>query len=107
MGDWYRRQVTARLNDLEKIHEIFNLMISQIRYSRCTLPECCNQVAKYTDEPFRQALLNVYRTMEENTGQEFGEVFRREMKHLIKKTALSNRDGTVLMSLFEGKGYGD
>ncbi len=92
------------LRNLQRIQE---LLVSEIRYGRATLPECCNHVAEHLAEPYREGFVRIYRRMRENTGVVFGQVFREELEECLGGMPLKSADKNCLLELFSDGGFAD
>ena len=92
LGIWYRLQMEGRVRTIRSLIHILELLIGEVRYGRATLPECCSRVARYLEEPFRQAFVSIGGIMEENTGASFGNVFRQEMEGTLRSLPLKEED---------------
>lgn len=83
------------------------MLISEIRYGRATLPECCNDISKHLKEPYRSCFSRIYQRMRENTGLKFGQVFREELQACLTDLPLKAEDKECFASLFDNNGFGD
>lgn len=105
MGLWYRERFTGRLSCLRDLQRIQELLVSEIRYGRATLPECCSSIALRLPEPYSSCLSAVYERMRENAGVMFGQVFREEMSPCLDKLPLAEADKKCFLSLFTECGF--
>ena len=71
LGLWHSLQYKQQLENLHKICYILELMCGEIRYGRCTLPECCRQLTKRVEAPYRDVFLQIYEVCMENNGESF------------------------------------
>lgn len=85
------------LRDLQRMQE---LLISEIRFGRATLPECCNHIAGHMPEPYRSCLIRIYERMREMSGIVFGQVFREEMKVCLETLPVTEGDRNCFLELF-------
>lgn len=81
--------------------------MSEIRYGKTTLPECCKNVGERQQEPFRGALFRIYGIMQENTGECFPEVFCRHMEACMKGLPLTGEDRDAFLAFAKGDSFGD
>ncbi len=81
--------------------------MSEIRYGRATLPECCNRIAGHLPEPYGTCFTRIYDRMRENTGIVFGQAFREEMKECLNRLPLKEEDKKPFLSLFPDNGFED
>lgn len=83
------------------------MLVSEIRYGKSTLPECCNQIAGRLTEPYNNCFERIYDRMRENSGVIFGQVFREEMQGCLDKLPITEVDKKQFLSLISDKGYED
>lgn len=81
--------------------------MSEIRYGKSTLPECCNHIAGHLAEPYGSCFVRIYDRMRENTGIVFGQVFREEMKGCLDSLPLKYEDKNRFLLLFPDNGFED
>lgn len=83
--------------------------MSEIRYGKATLPECCRQAAGHLKEPYGKCFREIFLEMQENTGAGFAEVFRTHMGECLEKLPIKKEDGEYFLhftsenSFTEGK----
>ncbi len=92
LGLWYRAQMDGRIKALRNLENILELLSSEVRYGRASLPECCSHAARFLAPPFDAAFQEIGRRMEENSGMAFGEVFREEMAEGLTGLPLKEKD---------------
>lgn len=92
------------MRNLQRIQE---LLVSEIRYGKATLPECCSHIAERIPEPYRSSFIHIYERMRENTGEMFGQVFREHMEVCLKELPLTEEDKVKFLSLFSDNGFED
>ena len=107
MGLWYRGRFVGRLRTLRLLQRIQELLISEIRYGRATLPECCLQIAGRLPEPYRQYLIHIYDKMQENTGVIFGQVFSEYMGACLEELPVTGEDRKIFLTVFTEQGFQD
>lgn len=107
LGMWYRYQFSARIKALRSLVHMLELLASEVRYGKSTLPECCNHIAEGLSADFETAFLAVGRRMEENMGTSFGEVFREEMEKALKNLPLQQDDRENFLRFAVRTGYSD
>lgn len=83
------------------------MMMSEVSYSKATLPECCRHLSERLENPYRQALEEVYRTMRENTGEGFGRVFHDRMKECLDGVPLQKEEKELFLEFTNGCGFED
>lgn len=97
MGLWYREQFLCRLKVLKQLEEILEMFMSEIRYGKATLPECCMRMGERLKEPYGSCFVHIYQRMKENTGVGFGEVFSEEMGECLSRFPLTEEDKTEFL----------
>lgn len=107
LGFWYREQFSGRIRALRMLGNILELLSSQVRYGRATLPECCRHVAAQIDPPFERAFRGVAEKMLENTGASFAAVFREQMEGPLKELPLTGEDCETFLQFASETGYLD
>lgn len=107
LGIWYRHQFGARIGALRSLEHILELLISEVRYGRASLPECCSHAARSLSSPFAEAFLEIARRMEENLGVPFGEVFREETAKALEEFPLQESDREAFWQFTGQAGFAD
>lgn len=107
LGIWYRQQFGARIGALRSLEHILELLASEVRYGRATLPECCSHLAGGLQAPFGEAFAEVGRRMEENLGASFGEVFREEVGKALRGLPLQESDREDFLGFAHQTGFSD
>ena len=107
LGLWYRYQFGARIKALHSLEHMLELLASEVRYGRATLPECCSHIAGGLDLDFEEAFREVGRRMEENMGTSFGEVFREEMEKALGGLPLQEADRENFLRFSARTGFSD
>lgn len=97
IGIWYRQQFRRRLKLLRQMCEILDMLMSEIRYGKSTLPESCRQIGERAGEPFGGCLIQVYEEMKKNTGARFGQVFSEYMGKCFAGLPLTKEDGELFL----------
>lgn len=91
-GLWYRSRFLGRITALRQLSGILELLCSEIRYGRETLPECCGHAASRLPEEYRGAFRRIAERMRENTGESFAAVFAGETGKLLDSLPLKEAD---------------
>ena len=99
--------MSGRIRAIRSLEHILELLASEVRYGRATLPECCSHIARGLPAPYGAAFLEIGRRMEENTGLTFGEVFREEMAEALQNLPLRERDREDFLRFTWQTGYAD
>ncbi len=107
LGLWYKEQLLGRLRALRTLTAILEMLMSEIRYGRATLPECCKEVASRLEEPYRIAFTQVYQECDKVTGASFGEIFVKRMEQCFTQLPLKKEDREIFLSPFKAQGFWD
>lgn len=107
IGLWYRAQFNGRIRALRTLETILELLCSEVRYGRSTLPECCSRAARNFPPPFGEALERTGQSMRDNTGLSFGEVFRKEFEKALTELPLRDEDREAFLQFTHQTGYAD
>ena len=107
LGLWYKKQLTGRVRNLRLLEHILELLASEVRFGRATLPECCEHVSAQVSEPFSEALGQVAERMLENDGVTFDAVFRECMEETLRSMPLKPQDRENFYAFLSTIGYAD
>lgn len=107
LGIWYRFRMNGRIRTLRSLRYILELLASEVRYGRATLPECCGHIARTLSPPFDEAFREIGRQMAENTGRTFGEIFRQEMNQVFENLPLTAEDRENFFEFTLQTGFAD
>ncbi len=83
------------------------MLMSEIRYGKSTLPECCRHVGERVKEPFCGCLHKIYQDMEENTGEAFGQIFCKEMRKCLMDLPLKEEDKEIFLHFASKDGFAE
>lgn len=107
MGLWYKNRILERTRALRTLQMILELLCSEIRYGRASLPECCGRTASRLAPPCGEAFRQIEIRMGENTGESFEEVFRDCMGTALQKMPLTDEDREAFFGFMPGGGFAD
>ncbi|MCM1327203.1 MAG: stage III sporulation protein AB [Bacteroidales bacterium] len=107
IGVWYRQQFRERAKLLRRMGEILDMLMSEIRYGKSTLPECCRQIGEQAGEPFGKCLIHIYEEMKKNTGAGFGQVFSKHMGQCLEQLPLTKSDKELFLRFAEKSSFAD
>lgn len=79
MGFFYKRRFHTGLWHLRYMQQILELIMSEIRYGKATLPECCGNIAAKVVQPYSGALKQIWDNMLKADGEGFAENWRAAM----------------------------
>lgn len=63
IGLFYKRRFHEALWHLRYMEQVLERFISEIRYDKATLPECCKRIGERTKQPYGEALVKIYEAM--------------------------------------------
>lgn len=107
MGIFYRQRLHAAVRHLHYMQWIMELFISQVRYGKATLPECCRQVGEKAREPYGQALLSIHSEMEQHDGYNFHEKWQAKMGKVLQDIPLTAAEKNIFLGFSECSGLAD
>ena len=107
LGLWYRQQMVLRLHFTRELICILEQWISEIRYNRSTLPECCRQIGRQRKDCLGEVCDSVYREYAASEDAGFLELAQESFRRKLKTLPLKKEDIEQFL-LFVGKeGYAD
>lgn len=107
LGLWYREQFIGRINALRTLALILEMLMSEIRYGKASLPECCRNLASRLDEPYSSCLDDVGGETGGENGASFSGVFCDSMENCLKTQPLKKEDREIFLQPFHGQGFQD
>ena len=107
MGYWYATQFRLRLIHLRAMSRIMEMLISEVRFSKATLPECCYKIADKVEEPYKQGFSEIYRIMKQNTGKRFAEIYQEQMTICLKEVPVHKKEKELFTTFFAADGFED
>lgn len=107
LGVWYSSQFQSQINVLKEFCRILELFSGEVRFSRCSLPECCLRLSQKMEEPYRRSFYEIYEKMCENNGECFGELCRENLEKGLKEVVANEADKTLFINCFVNSGYED
>lgn len=107
MGVYYRRRFHAALWHLRYMKQILEMFMSEIRYDKATLPECCRRIGSVSKAPYGEALLHIYEAMQENAGTSFYEMWKDTMGNILSDLPLETEERRFFSELAENSGIAD
>lgn len=105
LGAWYSLQFRKQLATLQEMCRILELLLGQIRFGRCTLPECCLQMTERVEEPYRSSFLAIYEAACLNEGESFGQLCEARLQQDLQKLVADKADRELFISCFTKSGY--
>lgn len=107
MGLLYRERLQGRIRALQKLEYVLELLNSEIRYGRSTLPECCLRVGEQLDDSFGRALISVWQESQEKDGISFPQLFTENMERVMREMPLTDTDRTTFLQFIPPQGFAD
>ena len=107
LGYWYRRQFAERLRHLKTLISILDIMMSEVRYSKASLPECCRSLSVRLEEPYREVFSRIWEETRENDGETYREIFVKNMKECMGQVPLGNEEKRLFLELAARYGFED
>ncbi len=86
---------------------MIEMLMSEIRYGKATLPECCIHLSKQLPQPYAGALEEIYEEAGIGERDSFAEVFCRRMESCMKELPLKQEDKEIFLKPFRGQGFRD
>lgn len=83
------------------------MLMSEIRYGKTPLPECCKRIGERQPDPFGEAFLQIYHYMQENPGESFNGVFCETMENCLQKLPVTKQDKEDFLAFAAGQSYED
>lgn len=105
MGLACRSRFEARLKGLHILGEILEMMASEVRFCRSTLPECCGKLAERLPEPFREAFASVHEQTADESGRSFGELFVAEIGRCLQQLPFEKEEKEIFLQFANGLGF--
>jgi stage III sporulation protein AB len=87
------------------MNHIMEMMMSEIRYSKSTLPECCGRLGERLEDPYGEAFRRIKEVMRENRGESFRDVFREEMENCLKKIPVKQQEKELFLEFTAESGF--
>ena len=92
LGLYYRRRFQDALWHLRYMQQILEMFMSEIRYGKATLPECCRQVGTKVENPYKDALLSIHKETEKHNGSSFYEIWQAGMEQALKEVPVTKQE---------------
>ncbi len=105
LGYWYRVQFVDRLRHLRILITILDMMMSEVRYSKASLPECCRQLADRLEEPYQSSFLKIWEETRENSGEAYNYIFARNMQTCMGQVPLAREEKKLFLEVSQRFGY--
>lgn len=107
LGFWYREQLSQRIWHLHRLGEILEMMVSEIRFNKATLPECCMRLSRRLPSPYDQVFAGIQEAVLRYEGESFGVVFVKNMRTCLEQTPLKKGEKELFLQFAENVGFED
>lgn len=74
------------------MQHILEMLKSEIRYGKATLPECCRRISVHMKEPYQSSFMEVFYRMQDNTGEKFEVIFGETLEQCFSKLPITETD---------------
>lgn len=105
LGIWYSMQFRLHIQNLKQMCHILSMLESQVRFTRSTMGESCQQIAKRLDNPFGRGLQEIACEMEKNAGRSLGQVSRNSFARHLKRVVVTDREKEIFIGCFVNEGF--
>lgn len=92
---------------MRRLVSILEMLMSEIRYGKATLPESCARLAERMEEPYSGYLGEIYRELAGRRSGNFQELFCLRMEECMKRLPLKKEDREIFLQPFRGQGFQD
>ncbi len=107
LGFFYRLRLQEALWQLRTMYRILEMFISEIRYGKATLPECCRQIGGKVNHPYRDALLKINKEVLKNDGRSFYEIWKNCMASALMELPVTKQEREVFMNFCSNTNHTD
>lgn len=107
VGLCYKGRFHTALWHLRYMYQILELIMSEIRYGKSTLPECCKHIASKVSEPYSAALIGIWEAMESHVGTGFAENWRVQMEKALLDVPVTKREKEMFLGFSSCCGLSD
>lgn len=107
IGFFYKGRFHAALWHLRYMQQILELIMSEIRYGKATLPECCGNIAGKVVQPYSEALKRIGENMLKPEGMGFAENWRVHMEHALGEVPVTKREKEMFLGFSSCCGLND
>lgn len=105
LGAWYSLQFHKQLKNLQDMCRILELLQGQIRFGRCTLPECCLRLTERVEEPYKSSFFKIYEAACNNNGESFGQLCEMQLQEDLQQLVAEKEDKERFIGCFTKSGY--
>lgn len=107
IGFFYKKRFQESLWHVRYMQQILERFMSEIRYGKATLPECCKQIGEKAAEPYKTALLDIYEGMDRRDGTGFRERWQEYMAQALSDIPVTKEEKEIFLNFSAGCGLSD
>lgn len=96
-----------RVDELDRLKRVIWHLKGEVSYTRNSLQEICQQVAKRVEDPYESWLISLEERIEEKGYSNLGNLWKKETQEHLKETCLKKEDVEELAGLGAQLGYFD
>jgi stage III sporulation protein AB len=83
------------------------VMMSEIRYSKSTLPECARRLGDRLEDPYGRTFRRIGEIMRENRGESFRGIFQEEMEKCMEKIPIRKQEKELFLEFGSESGFAE
>ena len=91
LGYWYRQRFQERIRHIRRLEGILEMLMSEVRFAKAPLPECCEKLGKRLESPYREAFEAAGRAGEQKEGEAFGDCLEKNCRNACPKPLLAEK----------------
>lgn len=107
LGLWYRARFIGGVRAKRILVRILELLMSEIRYGKAAMPECCEKLAGQMEEPYKNGFREVVRLYREGGQDSFVRAFCEAMGKCLGELPLKKEDREIFFEPFRTQGFQD
>lgn len=107
IGFFYKERFRDGLWHLRSMQQILELFMSEIRYGKSTLPECCGNIASKVVQPYGEGLMRIWEDMKGPAGAGFVENWNTYMGGAIEKAPVTKQEKEMFLGFASCLGLSD
>jgi stage III sporulation protein AB len=83
------------------------VMMSEIRYSKSTLPECCRRLGDRLEDPYGLAFREIGEAMRENRGESFRDIFKEQIEKCLVHVPVRRQEKELFLQFAAESGFAE
>ena len=107
IGFFYKERFRDGLRHLRSMQQILELFMSEIRYGKATLPECCGNIASKVVQPYGEGLKRIWENMKGPEGLGFVENWNKHMGYAIERVPVTKQEKEMFLGFASCLGLSD